>query len=131
MTNAPQTTGEPVPSNQQSDQTDSIAALERNASPRTAQDPVCGMDVDRHWAKHQAEHRGDTYDFCSASCRAKDASDPTRHLEPVKAAPTAASAGLTFARPMHPEIRQARSASALDCRHLFIGSSSLCSRFFR
>ena len=34
-------------------------------------DPVCGMTVDPHTTPHRAEHRGRTYYFCSAGCRAK------------------------------------------------------------
>ena len=34
-----------------------------------ARDPVCGMDVDPHTAKHRAAHAGRTYYFCSEGCR--------------------------------------------------------------
>ena len=53
-------------------------------------DPVCGMTVDPHTAKHRADHRGHTYYFCSAGCRAKFAADPQKYLgarasaEPVR-----------------------------------------------
>ena len=33
-----------------------------------ATDPVCGMEVDPHTAKHRREHGGRTYYFCSARC---------------------------------------------------------------
>ena len=39
-------------------------------------DPVCGMSVDPHTAKHRAEHQGRTYYFCSAGCRTKFIEDP-------------------------------------------------------
>ena len=44
-------------------------------------DPVCGMGVDPHTAKHRAEHEGQTYYFCSAGCRTKFIADPRRYLD--------------------------------------------------
>ncbi len=38
-------------------------------------DPVCGMTVDPHTAKHRHEHKGHTYYFCSAGCRTKFAAE--------------------------------------------------------
>ena len=49
-------------------------------APRLAVDPVCGMKVDPHTAKHRAEHAGRTYYFCSAGCREKFLADPLRYL---------------------------------------------------
>ncbi|MBX0298317.1 permease [Haloarcula nitratireducens] len=40
----------------------------------TAQDPVCGMEVDPEEADFSTEHDGETYYFCSESC--KDSFDP-------------------------------------------------------
>ncbi|WP_232688751.1 permease [Halobacterium zhouii] len=40
----------------------------------TARDPVCGMEVDPENADYSIEHDGQTYYFCSASC--KDSFDP-------------------------------------------------------
>src|SRR5574337_1168652 len=68
-------------------------------------DPVCGMTVDPKTAKHQAEHGGKTYYFCSAGCQDKFVSDPARYLGP-KPAPARAPAGTIYTCPMHPEIRQ-------------------------
>jgi YHS domain-containing protein len=34
-------------------------------------DPVCGMTVDPHTAKHRAQHNGHPYYFCSNGCRTK------------------------------------------------------------
>jgi len=69
-------------------------------------DPVCGMTVDVATARHQAEHAGTAYYFCSAGCRTKFIADPSRYLgaEPKPAAP--APAGTIYTCPMHPEIRQ-------------------------
>ena len=52
-------------------------------------DPVCGMTVDPHTAKHRVDHRGHTFYFCSAGCRTKFISDPQKYLgvrepEPVR-----------------------------------------------
>ena len=43
-------------------------------------DPVCGMSVDPATSKHQADHAGVTYYFCSAGCRGKFVADPSRFL---------------------------------------------------
>ena len=44
----------------------------RAAAPAVAvKDPVCGMSVDPHTAKHTATHAGRPYYFCSAGCRDK------------------------------------------------------------
>src|SRR6185295_5202875 len=42
-------------------------------------DPVCGMTVDPHTAKHRHDYKGHTYYFCSAGCRAKFATDPEKY----------------------------------------------------
>jgi Cu+-exporting ATPase len=67
-------------------------------------DPVCGMMVDPHSAKHHALHAGHTYYFCSAGCRTKFAADPQRYL--AKREPVSVSEGTIYTCPMHPEIRQ-------------------------
>ena len=43
-------------------------------------DPVCGMSVDPHTAKHRADYAGRPYYFCSAGCRTKFLADPERYL---------------------------------------------------
>ncbi len=67
-------------------------------------DPVCGMTVDPHTAKHRHQHHGHTYYFCSAGCRTKFAADPVKYLGPR--APAPAPQGAIYTCPMHPEIRQ-------------------------
>ena len=67
-------------------------------------DPVCGMDVDPHNAKHTATHQGRPYYFCSAGCRGKFLGDPARYINPREAEPV--PAGATYTCPMHPEVRQ-------------------------
>jgi YHS domain-containing protein len=46
----------------------------------TAQDPVCGMDVETASAKHTSEYRGTTYYFCSRMCLKEFEDDPQRYL---------------------------------------------------
>ena len=69
-------------------------------------DPVCGMIVDPHTAKHRHTHEGHPYYFCSAKCRERFIAEPTKHLkrETMPAAPV--PAGTIYTCPMHPEIRQ-------------------------
>ena len=70
-------------------------------------DPVCGMEVDPHAAKHTAEHNGHPFYFCSAGCRAKFLADPERYLDPTAAASAEpVPEGTIYTCPMHPEIRQ-------------------------
>src|SRR5918994_520033 len=62
-----------------------------HAAPGAAQahvvkDPVCGMTVDPHTAKHRAEHHGQPYYFCSAKCREKFVADPQKSLSGEKQA---------------------------------------------
>ncbi len=37
----------------------------------TQKDPVCGMQVEEAEAAGQSEHEGETYYFCSTSCKDK------------------------------------------------------------
>ena len=67
-------------------------------------DPVCGMTVDPHTAKHRADYHGHTYYFCNPSCRTKFIADPQKYLGPREPEPVVE--GATYTCPMHPEIRQ-------------------------
>ena len=69
-------------------------------------DPVCGMDVDPHTAKHRHTHAGRTYYFCCARCREKFAADPAKYLAPAAKAEAPPPPGTIYTCPMHPEIRQ-------------------------
>ena len=84
----------------------------------TVKDPVCGMDVTpgRAGGGH-AEHAGQTYWFCSASCREKFANDPGRYAgTPASVAPTPAPADdRIYTCPMHPEIRQKGPGTCPKC----------------
>jgi Cu+-exporting ATPase len=77
------------------------------ADPARVRDPVCGMMVDPAASPHRAVHAGDTYHFCSRSCRERFIADPTHYLTPVPAATAsspAAAVGTQWTCPMHPEI---------------------------
>ncbi|MEP9366412.1 heavy metal translocating P-type ATPase [Xanthobacter sp. VNH20] len=80
-----------------------------------AKDPVCGMDVDPHTAKHRTDHNGQPFYFCCAGCKAKFEADPDRYLA-GKATPAApVPEGTVFTCPMHPEIRQIGPGSCPIC----------------
>ncbi len=76
-------------------------------------DPVCGMTVDPHTAKHRADYRGHTYYFCAAGCRAKFIADPQKYLDKREPEPVVESA--TYTCPMHPEIRQVGPGACPIC----------------
>jgi Cu+-exporting ATPase len=87
-----------------------------------ARDPVCGMTVDPHGAKHRHPHEGMPYYFCSAGCLAKFKADPGKYLgaaESTPRAPVAESArvpeGTIYTCPMHPEIRQVGPGACPIC----------------
>ncbi len=80
-----------------------------------AKDPVCGMTVDPHTAKHRAEHGGKTYYFCAAGCRTKFVADPARYLEPEAAKAEPVPPGTIYTCPMHPQIRQVGPGSCPIC----------------
>ncbi|MDE2317227.1 MAG: heavy metal translocating P-type ATPase [Xanthomonadaceae bacterium] len=77
-------------------------------------DPVCGMTVDPHTAKHRAEHRGHTYYFCAARCREKFVAGPEAYLGERKPAPPA-PAGAIYTCPMHPEVQQVGPGDCPKC----------------
>jgi Cu+-exporting ATPase len=85
-----------------------------NEQQHGAIDPVCGMTVDPHTAKHRAEHQGRPYYFCSAGCRAKFLAAPARYLADKPAA-APVPAGTIYTCPMHPEIRQAGPGACPIC----------------
>ncbi len=79
-------------------------------------DPVCGMSVDPHTAKHRHTHEGHTYYFCNPRCREKFIADPMKYLAPDEAPPPApVPAGTIYTCPMHPEIRQEGPGSCPIC----------------
>jgi Cu+-exporting ATPase len=91
------------------------AAALQAGSAHLAKDPVCGMDVDPHTAKHRADHSGRTYYFCSARCRERFVADPTKFLAPEATTPETVPEGTIYTCPMHPEIRQVGPGSCPIC----------------
>ncbi len=96
------------------------SAAEKHEMPQTSvtatRDPVCGMTVDPHTAKHRADHGGRTSYFCSAGCRAKFVADPAKYLSPVASeAPDPVPEGTIYTCPMHPEIRQVGPGACPIC----------------
>ncbi|MGS1118870.1 heavy metal translocating P-type ATPase [Rhodanobacter sp. UC4436_H3] len=79
-----------------------------------AKDPVCGMSVDPHTAKHRADHDGHPYHFCSARCREKFVADPAAYLGERKPAP-ATPASTIYTCPMHPEVQQVGPGHCPKC----------------
>ena len=78
-------------------------------------DPVCGMTVDPHTAKHRHTHHGHSYYFCSAGCRTKFIADPDRYLAPETRAAEPVPEGAIYTCPMHPQIRQVGPGSCPIC----------------
>jgi len=66
--------------------------------------------VDPERTEHHADHRGETFHFCSARCRDKFVAAPEQYLKPdVKPATpeqVPPQKGVIYTCPMHPEIRQ-------------------------
>ena len=93
--------------------------IRENAAPANgvhlAKDPVCGMDVDPHTARHRAEHGGRTYHFCSARCRERFVAEPERFLAPERARAEPVPDGTIYTCPMHPQIRQVGPGSCPIC----------------
>jgi P-type Cu+ transporter len=87
-------------------------------------DPVCGMMVDPEWPAAKADHVGETYFFCSASCAEKFRAQPDKYLnagaaavapahaqivslggwKPAAPVAPATAAATDYTCPMHPEI---------------------------
>jgi Cu+-exporting ATPase len=84
------------------------------AAAHKVKDPVCGMMVDPHTAKHRHEHHGHTYYFCNPKCREKFIAEPGKHLA-GEAPKEEVPAGTTYTCPMHPEIRQIGPGSCPIC----------------
>src|SRR5919205_2274987 len=67
-------------------------------------DPVCGMSVDPHTAKHRASYKGQPYYFCSAKCRERFEAEPARYLAPETRPAEPVPEGAIYTCPMHPQI---------------------------
>jgi Cu+-exporting ATPase len=80
-----------------------------------AKDPVCGMTVDPHSAKHRHTHEGHPYYFCWGKCREKFIAEPAKYLQPETKSAAPVPAGAIYTCPMHPEIRQEGPGSCPIC----------------
>ncbi|WP_245454315.1 heavy metal translocating P-type ATPase [Aquabacter cavernae] len=80
-----------------------------------AKDPVCGMDVDPHTARHRSAHDGQPVFFCSAGCKTKFEADPERYLSGKGAPAAPVPEGTIFTCPMHPEVRQVGPGTCPIC----------------
>ena len=78
-------------------------------------DPVCGMTVDPHTAKHRADYHGHTYYFCAAGCKTKFAADPQKYLSKQKKTAEPVAEGTIYTCPMHPQIRQVGPGACPIC----------------
>jgi Cu+-exporting ATPase len=80
-----------------------------------AEDPVCGMSVDRGSGLTLTYH-GETYYFCGPGCREKFRADPAQYTEPAsKSESNAAPSGTIWTCPMHPEIRRSEPGACPIC----------------
>jgi Cu+-exporting ATPase len=86
-----------------------------NAQADTVKDPVCGMSVDPHTAKHRHTHQGHPYYFCSAGCRTKFAANPEKYLSADQHPAAPVPEGTIYTCPMHPEVRQVGPGSCPIC----------------
>ncbi|SDG56795.1 heavy metal translocating P-type ATPase [Thalassobaculum litoreum] len=71
----------------------------------TAEDPVCGMSVDRASAQHMAKHAGERFYFCSERCQTCFEAEPDAFLG-NHSAPGPMPEGTLYTCPMDPEIVQ-------------------------
>ena len=78
-------------------------------------DPVCGMIVDPHTAKHRHQYLGRAYYFCSSDCLEKFKADPARYLGDAPNSAPSVPEGTLYTCPMHPQIRQAGPGSCPIC----------------
>ncbi len=93
-----------------------MAPLEIPAQSGTAvKDPVCGMTVDPHTAKHRHAHEGRPYYFCSAKCLEKFAAHPSMYLTPALQTAKPATHEIIYTCPMHPEIRKVGPGNCPIC----------------
>lgn len=83
-----------------------------------AKDPVCGMEVDPGAPRGESsKHEGETYYFCSSSCRAKFIQNPNRFINPSPSQPVTLlqEDDREYTCPMHPEVHQRGPGSCPLC----------------
>ncbi len=97
--------------------------------PQRPTDPVCGMTVDAATATQRLQQGEQTYLFCSRRCRDKFAADPGKYRRPEGAAAAvphrhhghdaspapAATGGVLWTCPMHPQIVRTEPGACPIC----------------
>lgn len=104
-------------------------------APNTVLDPVCGMYVDPAKARGSAEHKGQTYYFCSPRCAERFQAEPEKYLAPKHPASQVVQLGaiapakgadsgptqsegkssVTYVCPMDPEVRESKPGACPRC----------------
>src|SRR5690242_16927902 len=100
-------------------QNDANTGLHHHSDNVPLTDPVCGMAISSE-TPHRLTYEGKEVLFCSAGCKAKFAADPAKYEKSKHAAssqnlhdhaghvsdnaPSAASPGVKWTCPMHPQI---------------------------
>jgi Cu+-exporting ATPase len=97
------------------DRTHGHAAHVSGSGGHRVKDPVCGMTVDPHTAKHRHVHNGQPFYFCGARCRERFIADPAKYLSPEAKAAEPVAPGTIYTCPMHPEVRQQGPGSCPIC----------------
>src|ERR1700730_5628375 len=85
------------------------------STPDAVHDPVCGMTVDPAATKHQSEHAGQTYHFCSSGCRKRFEADPVRYVTVFSKSAQPAAGEVLWTCPMHPQVQRAGPGSCPIC----------------
>ncbi|MBS2023059.1 MAG: heavy metal translocating P-type ATPase, partial [Deltaproteobacteria bacterium] len=82
----------------------------------TATDPVCGMQVPLT-SSHRHSANGSEVVFCSARCRDRFTSDPSKYVAAKQPAALSAATPSTggYTCPMHPEVRSDRPGACPKC----------------
>ena len=85
-----------------------------------AEDPVCGMVVEKSPETLSHEYEGQSYHFCSRDCLVKFKENPEQYINPPSPEKNekegAASTGQTvYTCPMHPEVRQDEPGDCPKC----------------
>ena len=78
-------------------------------------DPVCGMDVDPHTAKHTAEHAAAPTTSARPAAGRSSSPIPRAISSPQAAPPSPVPEGTIYTCPMHPEIRQVGPGACPIC----------------
>ncbi len=96
---------------------DTVKHGEMTATPKgESVDPVCGMSVEAETSAGKYDYKGETFYFCSVGCLNKFKQNPQNFLEKKKEEkPPAASEGVEYTCPMHPEIVQIGAGTCPKC----------------